>query len=294
MSEIIKYNMKKLLKIFGCDNTYQFKKKQDNIQEAGFVFPSVNTISKLLKEETDDSTITDATLELLKKIYNTYFNDEITIEDFRSVRLPFISQMQIPDLYTGLFYTYRSTYDFYDPDIEHRVLGGMLYLYIEDGRYKARYICGLNYEETLDNEYLKQFITNPSLSFQELLNNRKLLNEKEKNYYAYYEGSMSLEDDFCQINLHRPDNFIIKSLKNNISIIIRRYSEDMRARIRGAVGYNIEKMPNMDIALKKILLSEKRISFHDETLLQLINDEKYYITDREDYGWYRYLRDESI
>ena len=105
---------------------------------------------------------------------------------------------------------------------------------------------------------------------------------------------MSLEEDFCQINLHRPDNFMIKSPKNNISIIIRRYSEDMRDRIRGAIGYNIEKIANMDIALKKIVLSERRFSFDDKFLQQLINDEKYYITDKEDYGLYRYLKESEM
>ncbi|MCI5945007.1 MAG: hypothetical protein MRZ41_09975 [Eubacterium sp.] len=294
MSEILQYNMKQLLKTFGCENLYQFEKKREMIQKDGFAFPSKNTMVKLLNPETEDSTIRDSILQDIVDIYNRYYKDEITIEDFKSRCLPFVGRIQLPELYAGLYYTYRSSYDYYYPDREHRVLAGMLYLYIESGKYKARYICGFAHQETLENEYLKEFITNPSLSFSELLNNQKRLNDKEKNYYAYYEGSMSLEEDFCQINLHRPDNFMIKSPKNNISIIIRRYSEDMRDRIRGAIGYNIEKIANMDIALKKIVLSERRFSFDDKFLQQLINDEKYYITDKEDYGLYRYLKESEM
>ena len=53
MSEILQYNMKQLLKTFGCENLYQFEKKREMIQKDGFAFPSKNTMVKLLNPETN-------------------------------------------------------------------------------------------------------------------------------------------------------------------------------------------------------------------------------------------------
>lgn len=289
MSDYIKENTRRLLMAFGCDNIYQFGLKQQEMRQNGYIFPSKNTLRKLLDDKTDPDTIRPGTLGDLAAIYNRKYHDTITQENYRSQALPFVNQTHVSGLYEGLFYTYSIRNNYYDKNANVVTLLGFIYLYIEDGIYKVRYLGDFRHETTLRNPYLKEFISNPSLSYADLLGHIEFLDDREKNYYGYFEGTMNLEEDFCHMNLHRPDFFPVKTIKNNLSIYLRRYNDDMRKRLYGAIGLLIGKTAVTDILFKKILLSEKLLSPDHPKIQELLSDTTMFIKDRDDYLWYDYL-----
>lgn len=284
--EVIAKNVRNILDELGLENGSAVDRaKEKDGRDILYNLPSHNTIDRLLRGDIKNPKA--GSLKSFVQVYNELFQTSYKLDDFVSRELPCKVEyaVRVPKLYEGLYYGYAKRVS--RNGIAWKTL---LYLYVEENAYKVRALLNIDHEETLKNKALQKFLLDPSKRFADLQKLQDELPDNE-NYYLFFDGTMDILNDFCRINLTRPEDYPFQTSKHEVSIYIRRVAEDMRKNLHGAIGVMIMTTYTRDLFASTFVLSDQLLE--TDMVNQYLGTDALKIRDKEDFGLYKYLTGEE-